>query len=497
MRVNVSPKSCKVYTPSSLAAALVRAVGDTPESRWLEPSHGKGAFLTALAEAGVAPSRIVAIDLDPVTARADRLAKVFRGINFISWSQNASETFDRIVGNPPYIAIGRLSGHERQIASQIAGPDGRPIGLGSNLWYAFVLASLRVLSPGGSLAFVLPSAAEYADYSANVRDGLRKNFSSVEVYRCKKPLFPDVQEGTVVAIARGFQNGPSRYRRRVFATASGLLQSLESGNIGEARECRPVHLCSSMKTIMLGEVARIRLGGVTGDARFFLINEAQRRSLDLPIESLNPVLSRARHLRNGLVDGGSWNKLLEAGERVWLFNPSEEMSHHPSVSRRLALLESSGGCNRSAYKVASRHPWYVTPLPKAPHGFISGMGGTPWIALSGKRNLNATNTLYVVSFAERMRVEQRWEVSLALLTTYAQRQLRRSVRRYADGLLKHEPGAISGVRLPFVRCQSGVRATYLRAVEELVKGNAADARSIADACICDKSASPEHWPKIA
>ena len=44
---------------------MILALGDRPSDTWLEPCIGRGAFLHALAEIGVQPHRITAIDLDP------------------------------------------------------------------------------------------------------------------------------------------------------------------------------------------------------------------------------------------------------------------------------------------------------------------------------------------------------------------------------------------------------------------------------------------------
>jgi methylase of polypeptide subunit release factors len=108
MRLALPPESCKVYTPSPLADAMIAALGDKPHLQWLEPSHGKGAFVEALARRGISKARIIAIDLDPTSAPGDKFAKVFRGVDFLRWATRTDCRFDRIVGNPPYIAISQL-----------------------------------------------------------------------------------------------------------------------------------------------------------------------------------------------------------------------------------------------------------------------------------------------------------------------------------------------------------------------------------------------------
>jgi len=226
VRLALPPVSSKVYTPADLAEAIVRALGDEPQVSWLEPSHGEGVFVEALARLGVRKARIVAVDLDPATSAADSLATTFRGVDFLRWASETERRFDRIVGNPPFIAIKQLPPSLQKSAASVPDLDGRPIGRGANVWYSFVLASLRLLKRGGCLAFVLPSAAEFADYSAAIRQAVRKTFSSLELYRCERPLFENVQEGTLVAIARGYGRQPFVVRRKYFQTRAVLIHVL-------------------------------------------------------------------------------------------------------------------------------------------------------------------------------------------------------------------------------------------------------------------------------
>src|ERR1044072_8635060 len=140
MRLAKPPETCRVATPENLAAAIVKAVKDTGDGMWLEPSHGTGVFLQAISDLGVPRRRIVAVDLGRQTAPADHLAATIRGIDFLRWSQRTPRRFDRIVGNPPYMSIKRLPVSLRRTAAQILDLDGNPIGEGANTWYAFVLA---------------------------------------------------------------------------------------------------------------------------------------------------------------------------------------------------------------------------------------------------------------------------------------------------------------------------------------------------------------------
>jgi hypothetical protein len=235
--------------------------------------------------------------------------------------------------------------------------------------------------------------------------------------------------------------------------------------------------------VTLDAVAEIRLGGVTGDASYFLMNEEKRLDLGLPKSSLVPVVSKAKHLHCPSLSKNEWDKLKSSGQRIWLFSPPARATRHPMVKHYLELADDAGGCNRSAYKVAIRDPWYSTPMPKRPDAFLSGMNQHgPWLSFNEMDGLNATNTLYVVTF--RSRSSEVWHMwALALLSSIAQRQIRRIGRRYADGLIKYEPGALGRIELPKLKKEVDHRSMYTRAVKALLDEDRGAAKAIADSVV--------------
>jgi len=122
-------------------------------------------------------------------------------------------------------------------------------------------------------------------------------------------------------------------------------------------------------------------------------------------------------------------------------------------------------------------------MPKYPDAFLSGMNQHgPWLSFNEMEGLNATNTLYVVTFRRRDR--QTWYVwALGLLTSIAQRQIRRIGRQYADGLIKYEPGALGKIELPTLKEDADHRLLYRKAVNALLAEDRRLAKAIADSVI--------------
>jgi adenine-specific DNA-methyltransferase len=471
-----TPDSCNVYTPPRLADAIVAALGTKGNLRWLEPCVGKGAFLLALRKKGVKRDCIVGLDIARSRERADSLAMVTRSAEFLTWSATTPSRFDRIIANPPFVALSKLPPLIQSAASAHSSPDGEAIALSSNCWYAFLCASLRLLSTGGSLAFVLPASYEYADYAARIRRLLPRLFGTFEVHRCRVPLFDSVGEGSVVVIGRDYGSVPLRAIREQYDTVNDLIVGLRS--VARKSANRPIApIAKSAYLVRLTDVMAIRIGAVTGDADFFLLTETDRVRLGLPLSALKKVVSRSRHVQSSAIHSVDWQSMRERNERVWLFRPTAASLNNTFVNEYLA----DGGCNRQAYKVRQRDPWYITPLPVAPHGFLSGMSQNgPTICFNQMHALTASNTLYTVRFSRRIRRDQRVGWALMLLTTAVSSQLYERRREYALGLVKYEPGDLGSLMLPSPRECVGIESAYRRATDARLAGECAVACAIAD-----------------
>ena len=432
---------------------MVRAIGDGKDAAWLDPCVGEGAFVRALASVGVPKSRIVAVDLDPSPSRSDRLARVVRGTDFVSWSQGTPARFDRIVANPPYVALGRLDRALLRAALGVRDHRGRALRFKGNYWSAFLLCAVRLLAPGGSMCVVLPAAWDYADYAEPLRKHLPARFGRFEVYRCGEPLFGSVQDGCIVLVGRDFgakRNVTSRFELASTADVVAALSSSSRKGKSTADVVSLGHEQSAERpTRRFDEAFNLKIGAVTGDAHYFLLTDEERRHHGLPAEALRPCLTRARHLLHAEATVASWEKLRDAGERVWLFHPPDRLLQHPRVAKFIALPAAKGGCHRQRFKVKQREPWYRSELPARVEGFMSGMSRVgPWICLRENENLTATNTLYTIRFRLAHTADQRAAWAMSLFAPEVRGQLLAKGRRYPDGLLKYEPGDLHGLVLP-------------------------------------------------
>ncbi len=489
------PRSSVVFTPAPLAQAMVAAAGDHDGCRWLDPCVGDGAFVAAIAHLGVAKERILAVDIAPRAGAHDSLALVERGTDFIDWATRRVGAVDRVVMNPPYVALSRLRGRILKNALEARLTSGKSLPFKANYWCAFVLRAVECLRTDGVLVAVLPAAWDFARYARLVRESIFSSFRDVTVIRSTAPLFPTVQDGSVVLVARGRGHSPAVVRRIEVSDHEGAthaLRSLADGKVPSGAVLLRGLPATRTATTRLDDLIDIRIGAVTGDANYFLLTDTEREALNLPRSAVKPVLSRSRHLTTAVVSRKAWDALRQDGARVWLFRPVGSALRHRAVKKYLTQGKKGGACNTSGFKIRSREPWHRTPLPGRVDAFLSGMSKRlPFLVLREMPGLSATNTLYVVSFRNAAGNSERATLGILLLSSAVRRELARHARVYADGLLKFEPSELGGIQVPVVQPRRDAMSVFRRATALLLAGKEREAEALADAWIAGSaSATP-------
>jgi adenine-specific DNA-methyltransferase len=471
-------RRCCIATPPELADAMVQVLGDGPGFRWLEPCVGQGAILEALQRAGIARARIRGLDLNHVAGPADHLADVNRGTEFLTWALATTERFDRVVANPPYLSLARAPKAARDRALELRfrriAFDRR-----TNCWAAFLVASVKLLREGGSLAFLLPAAWDYAAYAEKLRRGIFRWFASVRVVRSREPMCDNVIDANVVLVATGYKQAKTGVQRVEVSDLREAVTALTSSR--PAQTSRLFSRSRAARGTELGEILKVRIGVVTGDASVFLLTEEDRLKHRIPEAALRCVVTRAHQIRKPWLTRPGWDILRSCGERVWLFAPESDDLRDEDVAAY--IKQSSTVVKKAGYKIARRESWYHLPaMPKAADVFISGMSKLgPVMCLNRMRGLSATNTLYVGQFVGNVNLEERAGWALSFLSSTARRALSRVARRYPDGLLKIEPGDLMRIRIPPPFPGDGTLRVYERAVRVFITQGSVEASKIADA----------------
>ena len=402
------------YTSPELADWLcewaIRGITD----RVLEPSCGDGVFLSAALERftrlGSRSHEHIAknlIGVEVVQEEAERARRrlldrfgpgvgdvIQIGDFFDSWRRSKGQTFDVVVGNPPFIRYQNFPEPYRSRAMEIMAELGLKPNRLTNIWVPFVAASAASLRPGGRLALVLPAELLQVSYAAQLRSFLIDRFARIDIIACNELFFDKAEQEVVLLLADGALAVPAvdnncRVALTETRTVSEILGHppnvvlaetppkvvhhdsekwlqyfLTNDEISLMRELRKAPEVTNLSTY-----ASVDVGVVTGRNSFFVLNGKDLTELGL-LEYAVPLVSRSVQLRGARFSPDDWQSLSVAGNRVHLLHlsPVNGKPLKESLERYIRMGEELGV--HQGYKCSIRKPWYAVPFAWQPHGFL-------------------------------------------------------------------------------------------------------------------------------
>jgi SAM-dependent methyltransferase len=271
-------------TVDLMVEKLMAGIADPRDMRVLDPGCGEGEFIDGLLRYcesyGLSRPRIVGIELDPGRAaisrkRFSRVTEVeIREADFL---RPSTDTFDLIVGNPPYVSILELDASERSYFRQAySSARGR-----FDLYVLFFEQALRMLATGGRLVFVTPEKYLYVESARGLRELLlsrhvselhfapESTFGSLVTY----PLITTVSAESSLAPTSIKSRDGSELAVRI-ETAGSWLPAVTGSTPSEHREL-------VLKDVTL----RVSCGVATGADQVFVVRKSE----------LSPALSRFAH----------------------------------------------------------------------------------------------------------------------------------------------------------------------------------------------------------
>lgn len=191
MPMNNKNKYGQYFTKKVIADFMVSLIRHSHTSRVLEPSCGQGVFLNSLTEQAF--THLTAYEIDATLSVGDSRV---RHQSFIS--SPLHETFDVIIGNPPYI---RWKNLEEELKNELTG---------NRLWnkyfnslcdylFIFILKSVEQLNDNGELLFICPEYWINTTHAQSLRDYLCANGHFTDIYQFKEaPLFEKVTSSFII-----------------------------------------------------------------------------------------------------------------------------------------------------------------------------------------------------------------------------------------------------------------------------------------------------------
>ena len=347
-------------------------------------------------------------------------------------------------------------------------------------WAPFVVHATAFVAPGGRLAMVLPAEMLHAQYASEVVSFLARSYGRLQLAVFEERVFPGALEEVVLLFAEGRGEGraegievvecrtlddltsailarPAVKRARPDGGAK-LLAQLLPDSTHDLYEALPSHAGVSL----LGQVASVDIGAVTGANDFFLLTDQDARRLDdrLP----RSAVSKAVHVRGARLTTTDIRDLRARGQRMQMF-----VAHADAPDEALATAQSHLRCGQTAgiherYKCRVRSPWWSVPLPKhgSPDLFLTYCSNRhPRVTLNEANALH-TNTLHGVTAHRR---ESAGELAAGFVNSLTILSAGLIGRSYGGGVLKLEPTEARGLLLPPL----GAAQEHLREVDALLR----------------------------
>lgn len=374
------------YSPDVLVDLCLTRVQALLEGRrnlrLFEPSVGDGAFLRGLGRhpVGQAVEYVTAIEISPEEASSARRELKRTGksggvlaANVLEWDRDATEAFDVVVGNPPYVRFQFLSADDRQRAIDLGASLGVP-GTGvSNLWIPVLLLALSRLKAGGTFAVIVPMEFMTGVSASRVRTWLLGNTKDLTIDVFQPGSFPAVLQEVVILSGRraGGDIEPSSAVR--FFDHNGGIQSWKhqvsiaastwTSYLLSTDQVAAWHHASMLPAIRkLGDLARFTVSTVTGANAFFCVSSATASEHEVTDWTI-PLLPRIKHAPGLVFEPDEHAALTRTEMPSWMLSFSaggRSPLEFEKAAKYLSAGENQGIHQR--FKCRIRTPWFRVPV---------------------------------------------------------------------------------------------------------------------------------------
>lgn len=472
------------YTPSPISDFIVKRVCKKHSGKKLEilePSAGDGVFVRSLYQSDLIQQRLfrtTAIELNIVEGE-----KIKEHINSKSLSvicadflvyqqQLASEKFDIILGNPPYIKKNLLTSDQVELSQNIH-KNFPKLSTSSikNIWSAFLVSSIRLLKKNGILSFVLPAELLQVKFTAELRELLINEFQRIEIFTFNELLFNECKgQDTLVLIAEKTSNEPGLFFHNVMDT-----QELEADDfhftekdtsetskwtthcLTQSEVILLNRLKSSLKT--LDELCDSKAGIVTGANKYFILNQERTKQNKLEKYS-RPIIQKGAFVKSWIkFDEEDFGSLVRNQTPCFLIDLNNAKINKASKVNEYLLQGTSTDIDKG-YKTKIREKWYEVPnIGNSAQGlFFKRCHVFPKFIINEAKAL-ATDSAYLVNAKEGI------DINSLVLSFYNSLTLVFSEingRFYGGGVLELTPNEFRSLPIPYVKISDNDYLKYLQ-----------------------------------
>lgn len=465
------------YTPQAIAEFLAEwAFNDHKNLKVLEPSMGDGIFIDALKKFNNKQIEFYGVELiEEEFIKAEKKSKsidsvdfkLFNGDFFDTYMDHLrGETFNMIVGNPPFIRYQNFPKAYRENATKILNHFGFNPNKLTNAWVFFLLLSVQLLSDDGRLAMVIPAELLQVKYASESRKFLSHFFHNLTIITFKNLVFEGIQQEVVLLLGnRAPKNGkqgidlievssveelksiihsidePSHFKSVDPKSDKWIQYLLEEKEIGLLRSIKN-HPSPLLKP--LGDLLDVDVGVVTGNNNFFVLNEQQVKDYNLE-KLVVRLVGRSKQLNGGIIfHDKDWQEFKNKGEGIYLLNIIGEAPDYESLKKYLQLGIKEGV--HEGYKCRIRKNWYSVPSIWTPQLFLLRQIHEYPRFIFNEAKAVPTDTIHRVKVFDESNAEK---IATNFLNSLSFAFSEVVGRSYGGGVLELEPNEAEEIPIPF------------------------------------------------
>lgn len=481
------------YTPLQLANAMVSLVVSQNINNVLEPSCGDGVFLDSLASLNFINDipDVTAVEIEP--DEAEKVRNNYKenanvhvlNEDFLGFYQQVygKQTYDLILGNPPYIRYQYLTETQRDIQSRILTSHGMKSNKLINAWVAFLVACVQLLSENGKIAFVIPAEILQVVYAEDLRLFLSNQFSKITLLTFEQLVFPDIEQEILVFIG---EKGKEEKGIRIIELSdledfkklnlnSNGFQKLEhvkekwTKYFVSAEEIKVIQSIRDDKRFTkFSDLALINVGITTGNNTYFSVDKATNKQYDLSSVTL-PLIGRSSHVHGIYFTDSDWQENIQDNKRAMLISfPDTPYETYPSKHKEYIKLGEGNGENKG-YKCSIRDRWYIVPSVWIPDAFFLRRNNLYPKFVLNQCNAVSTDTMHRIKFNEGVKAEN---VLLSYYNSISFAFTEICGRSYGGGVLEILPGEVGNIMLPVVNdIDEALKKELLERIDTIVRND--------------------------
>ena len=481
------------YTPLQLANAMVSLVVSQNINNVLEPSCGDGVFLDSLASLNFINDipDVTAVEIEP--DEAEKVRNNYKenanvhvlNEDFLDFYQQVygKQTYDLILGNPPYIRYQYLTEKQRDIQSRILTSHGMKSNKLINAWVAFLVACVQLLSENGKIAFVIPAEILQVVYAEDLRLFLSNQLSKITLLTFEQLVFPDIEQEILVFIG---EKGKKEKGIRIIELSNlEDFRKLDLNSNGfqklkhvkekwtkyfvSAEEIKVIQSIRDDKRFTkFADLALINVGITTGNNTYFSVDKTTNERYDLTSVTL-PLIGRSSHAHGIYFTDKDWQENIKADKRAMLISfPDTPYEAYPAKHKEYIELGERNEENKG-YKCSIRDRWYIVPSVWIPDAFFLRRNNLYPKFVLNRCNAVSTDTMHRIKFNEGLNAEN------ALLSYYNSISFAFTEicgRSYGGGVLEILPGEVGNIMLPVVKdIDEALKNELLEQIDSIVRND--------------------------